>query len=102
MLAGNNVYKFSDTNSQIPNCGGLIKNILLNYFHCKRQNKPFKTPFMSDIPDEKLANNCKPFSHTGVDFFSPINVKVSRKTRANSATAKRYMLNHQSNTYRTM
>ena len=74
----------------IPNCRGLIKNIFSNCFHCKRENKPFKTPFMSDIPKERLANNCKPFSHTGVDFFGPISVKLSRKTRANSATAKRY------------
>ena len=45
---------------------------------------------MSDIPKERLENNCKPFSHTGVDFFGPISVKLSRKTRANSATAKGY------------
>ena len=30
------------------------------------------------------------FSHIGVDFFGPINVKLSRKTTANSAAAKRY------------
>ena len=53
----------------IPNCRGLIKNILLNCFHCKRQNKPFKTAFMSNIPKERLANKHKPFSRTGVDFF---------------------------------
>ena len=68
----------------------LIKNILSNCFHCKRQNKPFKTPFISGIPKGRLANNCKPFSHTGVDFFGPINVKLSSKTRANSATEKPY------------
>ena len=45
---------------------------------------------MSDIPKERLANNCKPFSHTAVDSFGPINVKLSRKTKANSATEKRY------------
>ena len=86
----------------IPNCRGLIKNILSNCFHCKRENKPFKTPFMSDIPKERLANNCKPFSHTAVDFFGPISVKLSRKTRANSLRCFIYMLNHQSDTYRSM
>ena len=45
---------------------------------------------MSNTPKEILANNCKSFSHTGVDFFRPINLKLSRKTRANTATAKRY------------
>ena len=45
---------------------------------------------MSDIPKESLANNCKPFRHTGVDFFGPINVKLFRKIRTNSATAKHY------------
>ena len=44
---------------------------------------------MSDIPKGRLANNCKPFSHSGVDFFGPIKIKLSRKTRANSPKAKR-------------
>ena len=74
----------------IPNCHGLIKNILSNCFLCKKQNKPFKMPCMSDIPKERLVNNCKPFSNTGVYFFGPINVKLSRKIRANSVTAKHY------------
>ena len=63
---------------------------------------------MSDIPKERLATNCKTFSYTGVDFSGPINVKLYRKTRANSATAKRCgalftcLTNHQSDTYRSM
>ena len=42
----------------ILDCCDLIKNILSICFHCKRQNKPFKTPFIFDIHKERLANNC--------------------------------------------
>ena len=45
---------------------------------------------MSDLPKERLSFNEQPFTHTGIDYFGPINVKLTRKTRSNQATHKRY------------
>ena len=45
---------------------------------------------MSELPKERLDAYKKPFYNTGIDFFGPIIVKLSQKTRANQAKAKRY------------
>ena len=45
---------------------------------------------MSELPKERLDAYKKPFYNTGIDFFDPIIVKMSKKTRANQAKAKRY------------
>ena len=68
----------------------LGKSIIQNCFICKRQNVKPKAPIMSDLPKERLSFNEKPFTHTGIDYFGPINVKLTRKTRSNQATHKRY------------
>ena len=31
---------------------------------------------MSDLPKERLPFNEQPFTHTAIDFFGPINVKL--------------------------
>ena len=46
---------------------------------------------MSDIPEDRLCINEKPFTNTGVDYLSPYHIKLSKKTRSNQATAKRYV-----------
>ena len=45
---------------------------------------------MGELPKERLNVYEKPFYNTGIDFFVPIIVKLSKKTRANQAKAKRY------------
>ena len=45
---------------------------------------------MSELPKERLDAYQKPFYNTGIDFFGPVIVKLSRKTCANQAKAKRY------------
>jgi len=45
---------------------------------------------MGNLPAERLCNNEKPFSSTGIDYFGPIKVKASRQTRRNPALNKRY------------
>ena len=34
---------------------------------------------MSDLPQDRLDINEKPFQNTGIDFFGPILVKLSKK-----------------------
>ena len=43
-----------------------------------------------DLPQDRLDIHQKPFQNTGIDFFGPILVTLSKKTRANQAKAKRY------------
>ena len=45
---------------------------------------------MSDLPKERVAIGDKPFTYTGIDYFGPIAVKLSKRTRSNPALAKRY------------
>ena len=47
-------------------------------------------PQMADLPKERLGLREQAFTYTGVDFFGPMIVKLSKKTRSNQATAKRY------------
>ena len=68
----------------------LAKSIIQNCFICKRQNAKPKAPMMPNLPKERLSFNEQPFTHTGIDYFGPINVKLTRKTRSNQATHKRY------------
>ena len=74
----------------IPSCRGLIRKVLFDCLYCRRERiKPQKT-FMTELPKERLDAYEKSFYNTGIDFFGPLIVKLSKKTRANQAKAKRY------------
>ena len=45
---------------------------------------------MSDFPDAQSAVFDPPFTHSGVDYFSPITIKRGKWTRASTGTDKRY------------
>ena len=45
---------------------------------------------MGNLPKERLYDNVKPFSLTGIDFFGPIKFKPRKYTRKNPALNKRY------------
>ena len=68
----------------------LAKSIIQNCFICKRQNVKPQAPMMSDLPKERLSFNEQPFTHTVIDYFEPINMKLTHKTRLNQAMHKRY------------
>ena len=74
----------------IPSCRGLIRKVLFDCLYCKRERIKPQKAFMSELPKERLDAYQKPFYNTGIDFFGPVIVKLSRKTCANQAKAKRY------------
>ena len=46
---------------------------------------------MSDIPEDRICVDEKPFTITGVDYLGSYHIKLSKKNRSNQATAKRYI-----------
>ena len=45
---------------------------------------------MVDLPDESVVLYEPAFSHTGIDFFGPLVVKHSKRTRTTKTKFKRY------------
>ena len=74
----------------IPNVRGLIRKVITNCLHYRRVSATPNPPFMVDIPEERLQNNHKPFTNTGIDYFGPFYVKLSKATRSNAGKGKRY------------
>ena len=68
----------------------LVRKELLNCSYCKRQRILPRPPLMSDLPAERVSVPTSPFVHTGIDYFGPLFVKLSRKTKSNQAIPKRY------------
>ena len=52
-------------------CIALIRKVLSNCLYCRRQFVKPNTPQMGNIPEERLFENCKPFTSTGIDYFGP-------------------------------
>ena len=74
----------------VPSCRGMIKRVLSNCINCKKERAMPRPTLMGDVPKERVDIGSKPFSSTGVDYFGPYYVKISKRTRANAATSKRY------------
>ena len=64
--------------------------VLKQSSYCKRRTAKPGQSFMSNIPSNQLAVNEKPLSNSEVDYFGPVLIKSSRRTRLNPASAKRY------------
>ncbi|XP_072392352.1 uncharacterized protein [Diabrotica undecimpunctata] len=64
----------------IPKLRQLVKKIRTNCQNCKVKFAKPKPPEMSPLPPCRLATFTAPFTHTGMDYFGPINVTVGRRT----------------------
>ena len=64
--------------------------MLLNSSYNKWQLILSTPPLMRDLPAERVSVPTSPFIHTGIDYFVPLFVKFSRKTRSNQAISKQY------------
>ena len=68
----------------------LFRKVLLNCSYCKRQKILPTPPLMSGLPAERVLVPTSPFIHTRIDYFGPLLVKFSRKTRSNQAISKQH------------
>ena len=55
----------------IPACRGIICSVITSCLYCKRDRSKPVPPFMSDIPEDTLCVDEKPFTNTGVDYLGP-------------------------------
>ena len=76
----------------IPAFRGLIRSVIKHFLYCKREKAATLTPFMANVPSDRLCFNEKPFTKTGMNDFGPYQIKLSKGTRSNQSTAKRYIV----------
>ena len=74
----------------IVECRELIKKVLSNCIYCRRQFVKTSAPCMGNLPKERLYNNAKLFSSTGIDYFGPIKVQATKHAKKNPALNKLY------------
>ena len=58
----------------------LLRNIELNCKNCRKLKWKTITPFMSDLPIERLGYRQAPFNNCGVDYFGPFRVTIRRSS----------------------
>ena len=91
MHAGvNHLVCLSRNNYWITHIKTLSKQVVRACQHCRRLNVRPVQPLMGNLPIERLSTKEHAFTFTGVDYFGPIQVKLSKRTRSNVATSKRY------------
>ena len=74
----------------IPPCRGLIRSILRNCVKCINERATPQNNLIGDVPKERVSIGDKPFLNRGIDYFGPYHVKMNKRTRSNSGTAKSY------------
>ncbi|XP_057292547.1 uncharacterized protein LOC130621256 [Hydractinia symbiolongicarpus] len=80
----------SRQNIWIPTGKSYVKNLINVCTYCKSKKVKPMSPLMGDLPIDRLSVGEPPFNRSGVDYFGPMIVKRSKRTRASSRTVKRY------------
>ena len=62
----------------------------MDCIYCRRQFVKPNAPCIGNLPKERLYDNAKPFSSTGIDYFGPIKIKATRYPRKNPGLNKQY------------
>ena len=57
-----------------------LRKIKSRCIRCRHRNANQIHPPMADLPRERLDEHVLPFTHTGVDYFGPFEVKFLRRT----------------------
>ena len=77
-------------NFWIVACRGVIKKLLSDCIHCRRECVKPNAPCKGNIPKERLYDNGNTSSLTYIEYFGPIKVETTKYTRKNPALNKRY------------
>ena len=64
----------------IPRAGVMIKGIISKCVPCRKYQGRCESQKMADLPQDRITEGKKPFSHVGMDYFGPFEVKFGRKT----------------------
>ena len=68
----------------VPQANSAARKIIKKCMTCQRQRQKPGMQKMSDLPVDRIAADLPPFTHVGVDYFGPLEVKRGR------SLAKRY------------
>lgn len=63
----------------IPSLRTVLKCIIRRCQKCRNAAATPNPPEMAELPKSRLATFNRPFTHVGVDYFGPMNVKVGRR-----------------------
>ncbi len=61
--------------------GVVVKNIIRKCLVCRKVNARVNSQMMADLPVNRVQSGDPPFTHTGMDYFGPFQVKVGRSIK---------------------
>ena len=60
--------------------GAAVKRTIGYCIYCKKRNASIGKQLMADLPSDRLQIEQPPFSHVGIDYFGPFNIRQARST----------------------
>ena len=74
----------------IVNGKSAVRKILQRFLYCDRIRVQPRPPIIANLADERVGLYEPTFSYTGIDFFGPLVVKYSKRTRTAQTKFKSY------------
>lgn len=62
----------------LPHANSLARKMIRNCVYCRRMQAKPPVQKMADLPEDRITPDLPPFSHVGIDYFGPIEVKRGR------------------------